>query len=76
MPELSRAVKRELCGLTTDQGAAAGVSYWRDLMERDGYCGDPAVKASLPILPGVGVWIRLTQNLDKADGFHLQQPDT
>jgi hypothetical protein len=27
------------------------------------------VKASLPILPRIGVWIRLTRNLDKARGF-------
>ena len=38
-------------------------------IERDGYPGDPAVKASLPIIPRVGVWIRLSRNLDKARGF-------
>ena len=38
-------------------------------IERDGYLGDPGVKGSLRILPRVGVWIRLTRNLDKARGF-------
>ena len=38
-------------------------------IEREGFPGDPHVKAHLPILPRRGVWIRLTRNLDKARGF-------
>ena len=40
-----------------------------DDIHRDGFAGDPAVKGSLPILPRVGVWLRLTRNLDKGRGF-------
>ena len=36
---------------------------------RDGHAGDPAVKCTLPIIPRVGVWIRLTRNLEKERGF-------
>jgi hypothetical protein len=38
-------------------------------IEADGYLGDPSVKGMLRILPRVGVWLRLTRNLDKARGF-------
>ena len=40
-----------------------------DVLEREGYLGDPSVKGSLRILPRVGVWLRLTRNLDKQRGF-------
>ena len=54
---------------TISLAALRNLGISREVIERDGYLADPAVKASLPILPRVGVMIRLTRNLDKARGF-------